>query len=199
MKTKLLTTLAVAFLFVLSSFRNAEVTESYQADISKSEVAWLGKKVTGQHNGFIDLKSANLEIKNGKLVGGSFEIDMNTITNEDLKDETYNKKLVGHLKSDDFFGVEKYPTSKFVIKSVKHEGGDQYGIKGDISIKGKTESIEFPANVKVNDDELVAKAKIVIDRSKFDVRYGSSSFFDNLGDKMIYDEFELDITIIALN
>ncbi len=199
MKTTMLTTFAIALFFVASSFSTKDVTGNYEADTSQSTVAWLGKKVTGQHNGQIDLKEANLEIKKGKLTGGSFVIDMSSITCEDLKDEEYNQKLVGHLKSDDFFGVEKYPTSKFVIKSVKHKGGNDYEVTGDITIKETTETINFPATVTVDGDNVKASAKVTIDRSKFDVRYGSKSFFDDLGDKMIYDDFELDIDIVAKN
>lgn len=198
MKTNLLLTLAVAFIFGLTAFTSEETTGTYSADTEQSTIAWLGKKVTGQHHGYIKLKSANLEIKKGQLVGGDFEVDMTSITNEDLKDESYNKKLVGHLKSDDFFGVEAHPTSKFVIKDVENEGEGKYNVKGDITIKGITKPIEFPATVSVENDKVVANAKVVVDRSDFNVRYGSSSFFDNLGDKMIYDEFELDIEIVAI-
>ncbi len=199
MRTTILSTLAIAVLFVASSFTGKDVNGAFNANTSKSTVAWLGKKVTGEHNGHISLKSATLDVKKGKLTGGEFVIDMTSITNEDIEDAGYKEKLVGHLKSDDFFGVEKYPTSKFVITKVEHKGGNDYQIAGNLTIKEKTEKIEFPATVEIGDDEVTASAKLVIDRSKFDVRYGSGSFFDGLGDKMIYDDFELDINIVANN
>ena len=116
---------------------------------------------------------------------------MTTITNSDLKDEGYNQKLVGHLKSDDFFGVEKFPTASFVVtKSSKFSNG-KATLTGDITIKGKTESISFDI-VKQSKEYTT---KIEIDRSKFDVRYGSDSFFDNLGDKAIDDIFSLNIKL----
>ena len=108
-----------------------------------------------------------------------------------------NDKLVGHLKSDDFFGVETHPTATFVLKSAEKKSGNEYTVKGDLTIKGITKSIEFPATVKVSGNTLEASAEVVIDRSKFDVKYGSGSFFDGLGDKMIYDDFTLDISLVA--
>lgn len=197
MKTNLLTVLTIALVFSLSAFTVKETADNYKVDTSKSTIGWLGKKVTGQHNGHIKLKEASLEIKRDKLVGGTFVMDMTSITNEDLTDQSMNGKLVGHLKSDDFFGVEKHPTATFVIKSADKKSGDQYNIKGDLTIKGITKPIEFPATVKINGNEVVADAEIVIDRAKYDVRYGSGAFFDNLGDKMIYDDFTLDVHLVA--
>jgi len=199
MKTAILSTLAAAIIFVASSFTSKDVTGVFTANTSKSTVAWLGKKVTGEHNGFIAVKTASLDVQKSELKGGSFEIDMTSITNEDLTDEGYNKKLVDHLKSDDFFGVEKYPTAKFVITNVEPKSGNDYTITGKITIKERTEEITFPATVTIGESEVTASAKVVIDRSKFDVKYGSGSFFDGLGDKMIYDDFELDIKIVASN
>ncbi len=199
MRTTMLSTLAVAILFIDSSFTGKDVSGVYKADTSKSTIAWLGKKVTGEHNGFISVKSASLEVKKGKLIGGEFVIDMSTITNEDVEDPGYKEKLVGHLKSDDFFGVEKYPTSKFVITDVEHKSGNEYNVSGNITIKDKTEKIDFPATVTIEGEKVTASAKVVIDRSKFDIKYRSGSFFDGLGDKMIYDDFELDIKLVANN
>ncbi len=135
-----------------------------------------------------------MELKNDQIVAGNFVVDMTTITNADLTDEGYNQKLVGHLKSDDFFGVAKYPTAKFVVSKSSNFSNGKATLTGDITIKGKTERISF---------EIVRSgnrytAKIDLDRSKFDVRYGSNSFFDNLGDKAIKDIFTLNIKL-ALN
>ncbi len=171
---------------------------TYKVDPQKSEVDWKGEKVTGKHNGQIQIENGALEFANGELKGGNFEIDMTSITNKDLEGE-YNTKLVNHLKSDDFFGTEKFPTSKFVITKVEKVGGNKYNITGDLTIKSTTEEIEFPATVIVNENQATANAEIVVDRSKYDVRYGSTSFFDNLGDKVIYDEFHLNVNLVANN
>jgi polyisoprenoid-binding protein YceI len=127
---------------------------------------------------------------------------MTTLANTDLTDASYNAKLVGHLKSDDFFGVEKNPTSTFKITKVEpianaKAGEANYTITGDLTIKGKTHPATFPAVVTVNGNNATAKATATVDRAKYDIRYGSKSFFDNLGDKVINDEFTLAINIVA--
>ena len=192
----------VALFVVATSFTVKLAPSVYKVLAKESKVKWLGKKVTGQHNGTIDVKSGEILLDGKTLKGGTIEIDMTSIVNEDLKDEGYNKKLVGHLKSDDFFGVEKYPTSKFVIKSVKPIAGaatgkPNYEVTGDLTIKASTQSITVPAIVEVGKDDVKVKANFKIDRSKYDVRYGSTSFFDNLGDKAIHDDFEMEVDLVA--
>ena len=166
--------------------------QKYMADAGKSTIKWTGEKVTGSHWGHINLKSGDLEMKDGKITGGTFMIDMNSISCKDIEDDGYNKKLVGHLKSDDFFGVSTYPTAKLVITKATDFKENKADVRGDLTIKKNTESLLF--NVTKNGDKYTAK--IVVDRSKFDVRYGSKSFFDNLGDKTIYDEFTLEVDLV---
>ena len=137
-------------------------------------------------------------LEDGTLVGGNFTIDMNTLTNTDLEGENKGK-LEGHLKSDDFFGVATYPTAKLDITNVEAQGGNKYEITGDLTIKEKTHEVTFPATVTTQGNQVTADASITIDRSKYDVRYGSGSFFDNLGDKTIYDEFHLQVSLVAEN
>ncbi|WP_346859046.1 YceI family protein [uncultured Draconibacterium sp.] len=156
-----------------------------------SEVKWTGKKIGGSHNGAIELKSGYFEFNNNQIVGGEVVMDMNTITNADLEDPGYNEKLVGHLKSDDFFGVEKYPTATFVVSKATKFTEGKASVSGKLTIKGKTEDVTFDVVKSGNE----YKAVVEVDRSKFDVRYGSNSFFDNLGDKAINDIFTLDITL----
>ncbi|MCK5367406.1 MAG: YceI family protein [Cyclobacteriaceae bacterium] len=180
-----------------SAFTGKDKKSTLSVNVDESNVVWLGKKVTGEHIGNINIAHGDLEFVGEHLRGGTFEIDMKSITNTDLKDAEYNKKLVGHLKSDDFFGVEKFPKTTFVINKVKHEAGNKYHVKGDITIKGITKSIEFPVEVSLNGSKATISAAITIDRTEFDVKYGSGSFFENLGDKMIYDDFTLDVTLVA--
>lgn len=200
-KVTVFSTLLAALALVGMSFTNpaAIAVESLPVNVEKSNIAWNGYKVTGSHNGNIQLKSGNLDFDGDKLVGGAFDIDMASITCNDLEGE-WNQKLVGHLKSDDFFSVDKYPTAKFVITQVVSRGtpGD-YKIVGDLTIKGITKEIKFLANVKEEDGQKVATAEIKVDRSEFNVRFGSGSFFDNLGDKTIYDEFDLEVTLVSSN
>ncbi len=154
--------------------------------IENSKIVWKGYKVTGSHQGIIAIKSGHLNFSEDKLTGGEFTIDMSTITNTDLEGE-YKGKLEGHLKSDDFFGVEKFPTASLIFTKVKSTGKNSYEVTGDITIKGKTETVSF--NVSVYGSK--ANVSLKIDRTKFDIRYGSTSFFDGLKDKAIYDEFDL--------
>lgn len=169
---------------------------TYTVDAEQSTVRWTGKKVTGQHNGVINVQEGTLEVDGSQLSGGRFLIDMSSLTNEDLEGED-KAKLEGHLRSDDFFGVENYPTAELVITQVTPQEGDQYTITGDLTIKGTTHPIEFPATVNVQDDQVTAEATLTVDRTQYDVRYGSSSFFDNLGDKVIYDDFDIDVSLVA--
>lgn len=169
---------------------------TYTVDTQKSEINWKGTKVTGEHVGAIQLKEGSLTAEGNKLTGGHFIVDMNTIVNEDLSGE-YKTKLEGHLKSDDFFGVEKHPKAIFVINKATYKEGSTYEVSGDLTIKGITNPVTFPATVNVEDNQITADATIVVDRAKYDVRYGSGSFFEGLGDKMIYDEFELKVSLVA--
>lgn len=174
---------------------SASFAKGAALDTQQSHVKWVGKKVTGQHNGIITIKSGEMELDGNNLKGGKVEIDMNSIACEDIKDTETNAKLIGHLKSDDFFGVEKHPTSTLVIKSVKPaaKGAKDatHEITGDLTIKGTTHPVTFPATVEVKSGKVHATGKVEIDRTKYNVRYGSGKFFQNLGDKTIYDNFEL--------
>lgn len=177
---------------LLSSFMTSPLSVKRKIDVKSSKVMWKARKVTGAHEGFVSVKSGTLEFNDkNELIGGKIEIDMNSITCTDLTGDM-NGKLVGHLKSDDFFGVDKYPTSTLEIKSVKKTGKDSYEIKGEMTIKGKTNPVTFNAETSTTK----GKAKLTVDRSLYDIRYGSGKFFDNLGDKMIYDNFDLEVELV---
>ncbi len=183
-------------LIIFAALLNAEAKD-LSVNTEASTITWTGTKVVGKsHTGTLALKSGSLDISKGKLKGGSFVIDMTTLTDTDLSGE-WKEKLEGHLKSDDFFGVATYPTAEFTITGVKSTGDGAYDVTGDLTIKGKTESISFPASVKESGDAYEATASLTFDRSKFDVRYGSGSFFDNLGDNAINDEIELEVKLVT--
>lgn len=190
----MLQNLIFSFLTLISS--GDEGTTTYTASVAESKVEWIAEKVTGKHNGTVSLKSGDLKFKDGALTGGSFVIDMTTIDCNDLSGE-WKDKLVGHLKSDDFFSVEKFGTSKFAITKVVPQGPGKYKVIGDLTIKGITNSIQFNTTVEEVNGSYVSKASIVVDRSKFNVKYGSGSFFDDLGDKTIYDEFTINVELVS--
>lgn len=179
-----------------------EGNKIFKLDVAASTVLWHGKKVTGEHNGTIAFKGGEFGIDGEKVTAGKFEIDMNTITDKDLTDEAMNKKLVDHLKSDDFFSVEKFPTSRFEITKVEalndaSKPGFNHTVTGNLTIKDVTKSISFPANVKIEGGVLTANADFDVDRTEFGLKYGSGKFFQDIGDKMIYDNFNLKINITA--
>lgn len=178
-------------------FSSGEGTKAaYVVDTESSTVEWYAEKVTGKHNGTVEMKSGEFSFTDNKLTGGNFVVDMTTIDNSDLEGE-WKDKLVGHLKSDDFFGVETYPNAEFKMTSAKKQGGNKYLVKGDMTIKGVTNPVEFPAEIVVAGDQVIGSATVTIDRSKYNVKYGSGSFFDNLGDKTIYDNFDLKIKLVS--
>jgi len=180
-----------------SSSSTAVKSTVFLVDKTNSALTWTARKVTGQHTGSIRISNGTLELDNNQLQRGSFELDTRSITVTDLKDADSNTKLTGHLKSDDFFAVEKFPAANFTINSVTPVSGNQHTVTGKLTIKGITHELSFPATVTVNGSKLTAKALVKIDRTKYDIKFRSKSFFENLGDKAIYDDFDLDITLLA--
>lgn len=187
----------VAFVAIAGlSFTIAQTT-SYTVSTTESAINWKGYKVTGSHTGTVALKSGALEMEKGVLTGGNFVIDMTTIKVTDLTGGGATK-LEGHLKSADFFGTENNPTASLnITKAIPYGTSGKYKIVADLTIKGITQSIKFMAEATEKKGEVTATATITVDRSDFDVKYGSGSFFDGLGDKAIYDEFNLDVTLVA--
>lgn len=159
---------------------------------AQSSVKWTATKIGGAHSGGISIQSGNILLKSGNITGGKIVIDMNSITNTDLEDPGYKQKLVGHLKSDDFFGVEKFPTAVFEVTKATAFKDGKATVTGTLTIKGKTETTQFEVVKKAS----TYTAQLKVDRSKYDVRYGSKSFFDDLGDKVIDDVFTLDIILV---
>ena len=173
--------------------------ETLMVDTTASTVNWVASKKMGdKHTGQIKVKDGKVEMKDGKLVGGSFTIDMTTLTDEDLKAKPdYQTKLVTHLKSDDFFKVEKNPTSEFKITSVVEKDGKTM-VKGNLTMIGKTEVLEFPAKIETKDGKVMGTAKVEIDRTKWGLTYGSGNIFKELtADKIINNTFELNLNLTA--
>jgi len=166
----------------------------YKVDTEASIISWKGSKPTGSHNGTIAVESGVFNIKDGAIESGTFLIDMNSIVVKDIPaEEEGNAKLLGHLKSDDFFNVEAYPSAAFEVTAFS-EGK----LSGNLKIKDKTNNITFPVTINETDGTVtISSENFTIDRSKWDIKYGSKSFFDDLGDKFINDDIELKINIKA--
>ena len=186
MKTRILTLVAVFFLATVST----AFAQTKTIDTDESAINWTGYKVTGQHEGTIDFKSGTLDFKDGKLVGGTFVIDMNTINTTDLSGGMKDK-LDRHLKSDDFFGVANYPDAVLTFRKVVETDDNVYRVAADLTIKGNKSPVIFDIELEENSAETTLK----VDRTKYGIKYGSASFFDDLKDKAIDNEFDLDVTL----
>jgi polyisoprenoid-binding protein YceI len=174
--------------------------KSLVADLEASNVEWVGKKPTGQHNGTVMLTEGRVELSDGKLIGGSFVMDMRSIKVLDLTDPKMNGDLTGHLLSPDFFSVDSFPTATFVITGVEEVNVDNatHKITGNLTIKGISRSISFDANVRTDENKFVATTpQFIINRADWHVRYGSKSFFNNLRDNFINDDIGLKINLTA--
>ncbi len=174
----------------------ASPAESFKVNTANSIAKWEGKKIGGAHQGELKIKSGALIVEKGALTGGNVEIDMTTLTNLDQKDPEMNAKLVNHLKSDDFFSVEKHPVSTFKITKVEQKDGKTM-VTGDLTIKGIPHPETFPAEVAIEKHGVKAKGTMTVDRTQYDIRYRSLKFFANIGDKVIKDNFTVTFDLTA--
>ena len=214
MKKNLLTilfisTLTVSIISCKDKAKEANTTEAeevvevmpeakFKADLAASTIEWKGFKPTGTHNGTIDLESGVLNTTDGKISGGTFLIDMSSIKVTDIPAEDEgNGQLVGHLTSPDFFDVENHPNAAFEITGLEEAEGKMM-LSGNLALKDVKNNITFPVSVTQENDSISLESEtFTIDRSKWNVKYGSKSFFDDLGDKFINDDIELKITLKA--
>jgi polyisoprenoid-binding protein YceI len=191
---KVISTLFVATLFVVHSAFTPVSDGTHEVDPNSSTVTWTASKITGDsHTGTVSIKSGSFDISEGMITRGAFVIDMTTINNTDLSGGMKGK-LEGHLASDDFFSIEKHPTASLKIKSSEGHDGHMH-VTADLTIKGITNEVTFDAKLIDSDGAFNAKADITVDRSKFDVRYGSDSFFDNLGNKAINNDIVFSVEL----
>lgn len=166
--------------------------QQFNIVVSQSNIAWVGRKVTGAHDGTIAIKQGTLTLDEGKLAAGNFVIDTTSIKILDVTDPATNDQFAGHLASDDFFAIDRYPEATFEISNVNNNH-----VEGNLTIKGITHPVGFDASVSLDEDTLTASGKIVIDRTKYGIRFRSGNFFKDLGDTLIYNDFDLNVTITA--
>jgi len=159
-------------------------------DIKKSSITWTGKKVTGEHSGTVNFKEGAVVLKNKKVVGGTFTVDMTSLSNTD-QSGSGKTKLEGHLKSADFFSTDEFKTATLVFKTIGEKSPGLYSVTADLTIKGKTNPVKFDLYVKGK----TATTEFSVNRTKFGIQYGSGSFFDDLGDRTIYDDFDLKVVV----
>lgn len=164
---------------------------SLNIDTKSSNVYWTGKKISGQHTGYLKISSGTVLIKGKEIIDAELNIDMKSIECTDLKGNAKDK-LIAHLKSDDFFSVEKYPISSLKMTSFKENI-----VEASLTIKGITNKIQFPIKIDFNQNTITASGTVLIDRTKWDIKYGSGKFFKGIGDKMIKDEFEIRFELVT--
>jgi len=195
--------------FALVSFTNLEAQQEIatgeavavfaagDVDLTTSVLNWKGFKPSGSHEGTVGLKSGNMEVLDGVLQSGSFVVDLTSMKNTDIKSEKYGQKLIDHLSSSDFFDVEKFPTASFVITTVTVQEKGLL-VVGDLTIKGVTKSVSFPASLTETANEITFTSEVfTVNRADFNVRYGSKSFFSNLKNKFINDLMEFHFVVNA--
>jgi polyisoprenoid-binding protein YceI len=178
--------------------QNLMALKSFKASTPKSLINWTGKKITGTHSGTIKLSDGNLDVEDGKIVGGSFDIATHSIVVTDIEDPKTNAQFAGHLFSEDFFAVDKFPTANFTIMNVIPVNGNISKIDGLLTIKGITHSLSFEASVEVQENTISAAGEIIVDRTKYGIKFGSGNFFKGLGDTLIYNDFKLDLNLVAI-
>lgn len=167
--------------------------DSLAVDLAVSDIAWIGTKVTGRHNGTIDLKSAHFLTRGDSIVGGQFVLDMNTIAALDLTGE-WKTKLEGHLKSPDFFAVDSFPTATFVVTALAPAtpaDSATHRVSGNLSLRGVTKQISFPATLKAADGRLQATARFNLNRKDFGVAYTGKQ------DDLIADAINLTLNLVS--
>lgn len=172
-------------------------TKNFKISNTESQVNWIGKKVTGQHNGTINIENGHFTFSNDELSGGNVVIDTTSILILDVTDSATNQQFAGHLASEDFFSTDKFKTASLDITAVSKQSSSAYFIEGNLTIKAITHPIGFNLEVEKNENDLKAFGKIIVDRTKYDMKFRSGNFFTNLGDTLIYNEFELDVNLTA--
>ena len=203
----LMIAIAVLALSLNSFAGTAKKTKKATIDVAASSVIWTGKKIGGSHTGKVSIKKGEVEYKNNKFVKGFVSIDLTTITNDDLKDPTYNQKIVSHLKSEDFFNVEKFPLAFFKINSVSElhnfvPGQPNLDVSGMMTIRGVTKPFETKLFYTPSKTGFVVKGKLIIERTQFGLKFNAKSFLSadklkEIGDKLIDDNFEVDLNLVA--
>jgi len=184
--------LAASVFFAAQSF--AQIANgNYLLDYAKSTVNWKATKKTGSHEGTVKISSGIVRIANeGKTMAGKVKVDMNSMACTDIKDAGTNANFLNHLKGEDFFNTVKFPEANFEVTNF-----DGKKVVGKMTIKGITKEVNFDANITAGNNQIYIKGTVVIDRTQFDIKYGSASFFDNLGDKAIDNNFTLNLNLVG--
>jgi polyisoprenoid-binding protein YceI len=197
---KVILALAVVALSATGAFAQLK-DGKFNIDYKASTINWYATKATGKHDGTVRVSSGQVTVAGGNVTAGKVKVDMNSIAVTDIKDAETNANLVNHLKSPDFFEVAKFPDANFEVTSVTAKAdkatGNTHVVNGKMTIKGIAQDVSFPAKVTGTDASLTINGTLTLDRSKFDIRFGSETFFGSLGDKAISNDMKLVVNLIA--
>ena len=169
----------------------------FKIQTSSSTVNWTGKKVLGLHTGTINILNGFIEMEDQQIVGGEVQIDMPSIVITDIGDKNTRDNFLAHLFNDDFFAVDKFKTATLTITGSNLLEPSKFKINGILTIKDISHPVSFTATIEIFTDFLHALGELVVDRTLYNIRYGSGKFIANLGDKLIYDEFVLQFKLVA--
>lgn len=176
----------------------------HQIDLEKSKVEWTGRNLTGAHSGTLKLRQGRIEIENGRLVRGSFSLDMDSMKNSDIDDGKMREMLIAHLKSNDFFDVARFPTANFQLSKIAPladapPGSPNCDVTGELTLKGVRRELTFRAVLgHTPDGTLAADAHFDIDRTQWNVLYGSGKFYEKLGKHLVHDEISLALKLVTI-
>ncbi len=173
----------------------------YKVDVERSVIFWVGRNIVNSHDGTLGLKGGHATFANGKFESADITIDMDAMTCSDIADESLNGFLIAHLKSDDFFETDRYPVAQFHLVTCTEIQGvspglPNYSLSGTLTIKGETNPVTFDAVVApLEENEIVLQAHFDIDRTKWNVRYGSGKLYDKLGKHLVNDDISLQLRV----
>lgn len=198
-RVNLISKFALVAIFAIFSISFSTINaQTFKVDSQSSKLKWHATKVLGEHYGHVLIDNGWVK-QDGDNFTGEFWIDMTSITCDDLTDPAINAKLIGHLKSDDFFSVNNHKMSSLkIVKIAKKEYKDNnYVVVGDLTIKGITKQISFPVKIDFKNNTMTARAEFEINRTWWDIKYGSGNFFDGLGDSMINDNIQFTLNLVS--
>ena len=173
--------------------------DTLQVDLVNSQIKWIGRKVTGEHSGTLNLSEGWVEMEKNMVSGGKLVFDMASITNIDIESPEWKQKLEDHLKTQDFFHTDSFPHAILAIKGrqlvVVDNSNKSEQVLAELTIKGITHEIKFPYDLTKSQNNFTAEGSLDIDRTLYNIQYNSGKFFEDLGDKLIYDDFTVEFKV----
>ena len=180
---------------------NLSANDTLHVDLDNSQINWIGRKVTGEHTGTLKFSNGWVLMDKKTLVGGKLIFDMTSISNTDIESVEWKQNLEDHLKAEDFFYVDSFPRAILEIKETQENldkiSASNNQILADLTIRGIKQELSFPISLQQSDSIFLAKGTVNIDRTMYNIKYKSGKFIENLGDKLIYDDFTVEFIVLT--